>query len=150
LLGGGPIYMGMRDGGRVTAGAWLDPLETFGVEVGGFALYPFGASGTFTDAGSLRLGMPFFDASGAVPAVHALSAPSFHSPSRTFSDPETEATFTIPGVFILGNAAVVGFNTRSELVGFDANGMYGAGFVGPIRFDLLGGFRYLRLKEDLL
>src|SRR5262245_8477652 len=63
ILGGGPVYMGMRNGGRVTAGAWVDPGETIGVEASAFGLDRFSASGTFTDnSGSLRFGMPFFDA----------------------------------------------------------------------------------------
>jgi hypothetical protein len=151
LLGGGPIYMGMRNGGRVTAGAWVDPFETFGGEVSAFGLDRFSASGTFTDnSGSLRIGMPYFDAAAGVPAVHAISAPSFLTPTRTIFIPDSERRVTIPGVFIPGDAAIVGFNTRSQLLGYDVNGMYGAGYGGPIRLDLLGGFRYLRLTEDML
>lgn len=151
LLGGSPNNLGIRNGGRITAGAWVDAFETYGVEASAFGLDRFSASGTFSDnSGSLRLGMPFFDAAAGVPAVHAISAPPFLTPSRTFFIPDSERTVTIPGVFILGDTAVVGFNTRSQLLGYDVNGMYGAGYGGPIRVDLLGGFRYLRLNEDML
>lgn len=151
LLGGGPIYMGMRNGARVTAGAWVDAFETYGVEASAFGLDRFSASGAFSDgSGSLRLGMPFFDVTGGVPAVHAISAPPFQTPSRTIFIPRLETTITIPGVFVQGDAAVVGFNTRSQLLGYDANGMLNVGYGGPIRLDVLGGFRYLRLQEDML
>lgn len=151
LLGSQVYDLGLRSGPRVTVGAWFDPGETFGVEASGFYLEQFGTNRVFFDpSGSFRFGMPYFDAVASLPAVYPLSSPPFFGASRTIFIPESERRITIPGAILPGSTAVVGFATRSQLQGFDANGMIGASADFPVRLELLGGFRYLHLKEDLL
>lgn len=151
LLGTDSLDLGVRNGCRFTAGAWLDPGETYGVEGSVFFLRRFGTSRMFSDAsGDFRLGMPYFDVAASVPAVYPLSGPSFSTPSRTIFIPQQETTITIPGITIPGASAVVGFDTHSQLCGYDLNGMMCACVEGPFRLELLGGYRYLRLREDLL
>ncbi len=151
LLGTQALDLGVRNGSRFTAGAWLDPEESYGVEGSLFSLDRFGTTRSFTDgSGTRRLAIPFFDAAAGVPSAYVLSAPSTMTPPRTIFIPDREGTITIPGVVIPGASAIVGYSTRSQLLGYDLNGMIGASGDGPFRIELLGGYRYLRLSEDLL
>jgi hypothetical protein len=114
-------------GGRFTAGAWLDSCKTIGLE--GSFMFLGQRTNNFM-AGSLGapiLARPFFDARGF----------------------ENAQLVAFPGV-VAGNVVV---SRGSSLWGADADLRYraccGCLWGGTYRVDLLGGFRYGELREEL-
>jgi hypothetical protein len=124
VLFGGSVDNEERSGGRFTAGYWFDDCHTLALESTFFFLanrdVNFSAnSGTFP-----VLARPFFDLN---------------------SQTEIAEITTSPGLGT-GNIAV---NTFSHLWGAELNLRYNICDTCRWRFDVLGGFRYLNLREGV-
>jgi hypothetical protein len=133
LLGDSGLDNAARSGGRFDVGFWLNDCHTFGVEAGYFFLedrpkdFAFAGTGA---PGSAVLARPFFNVITQAP------------------DSEIDS---FPGV-ASGQKLV---HTSSFLQGAEANAICNLCCCGNwcgcggYRVDLLGGFRYLQLDEDL-
>ncbi len=124
VLFGGSLDNEERSGGRFTAGYWFDNCQTLALEGTFFFLanrnVNFAAnSGTFP-----LLARPFFDLN---------------------SQSEIAEITTSPG---LGTGGI-GVNTFSRLWGAEVNLRYNLWDGCHWRFDVLGGFRYLNLREGI-
>jgi hypothetical protein len=121
-------------GGRFTAGMWLDCERTVGLEGSYFFLgghnnfFNAGSSGA---VGSAVLARPFYDLSSGGASNSELAA----FPGWGFLGPQ------------VGGSIHVALN--SSLQGAEANGVLNLACSPCFRFDLLGGFRYLELREDV-
>jgi hypothetical protein len=126
LFGNTSIDYGTLSGGRVSVGYWLTPEQTLGVETSWFLL----EQGTFEFAArSNAAGSP------------VLSRPVIRS------DTGAESGFRAAFPGALAGGVLVGSN--SQLWGADVN-LTGRVFAGSsLTWDLLAGFRYLDLEEDL-
>lgn len=129
VLGGRDIDTGERNGGRFTLGYWLTKDQAWGLEAKYFFL-----SGTTTTSG--------VHSSGA-PDSQLLVAPflcvQFCGPTPT----ERAQGLAIPGVF----AATAIQSLTSSLKGGELNVARRVADGTGWRLELLGGFRYLNLKE---
>jgi hypothetical protein len=150
LIGGRSIGLGEQPGGRFTVGGFLEG-DAVGGELSFFYLNRFSSSRAYIDrTGEFRFGLPYFNAVAELPAVQAISGPPLITPDRFVFIPQLETTVRIPGTRIPGAQALVGFNTTSQLYGYEGNGFAVVEWAGPVRVDVLAGFRYLRLNEDML
>jgi hypothetical protein len=124
LFGGGDVDNKLRSGGRFTAGYWFDPCQTCGLE------------GSFFFLGKRSVS---FDASSDTTPV--IARPFIN----VLQGQESVELTALPGV-ATGSLHV---DLSSRLWGAEANVRHllccGCGY----RFDLLAGFRYLQLDEDL-
>jgi hypothetical protein len=124
---GGKIDNEDRSGGRFTAGLWLSEDQLFGVEGNFFFLdkrsvnYAIGSSGA---PGSPLLARPFFDITTGLQDADPVS---------------------LPGQL----AGDVSFAVSSRLFGAEAYGRFRALHDWWYHLDLLGGFRFLELDENL-
>jgi hypothetical protein len=126
LFGGSGLDQEPQSGGRVTAGWWFDPCQTWGVEASGFILGGRAAHfGAGPGAGGLPfLARPFFNLSTGLPDAEIVSFPGMS----------------------LGSVAVdAPTNLWGAEVDLRRNLLSGCAW----RVDLLGGFRYVRLDEGL-
>jgi hypothetical protein len=126
-LGTQDIDTGVRSGARFAAGAWIDDHRVIGVE----GAYFFLASHTTTqgvastgEPGSPVLAIPFFDA-----------------------DAMAESTFVLASPGTLSGSAAVTLSSR--LQGADVNAIVAVVMRPGLRVEVLAGFRYLELREDL-
>jgi hypothetical protein len=133
LLGDSKVNDDLRSGLRVNAGLWLDDCHTWGVEGSYFFLENRGKNFAFSGngaPGSAVLARPFFNVISGRP------------------DSEIDA---FPGVA----SGTKFIHTSSFLQGAEANAIYNLLCCGDwcgcggYRVDLLAGFRYLQLDEDL-
>jgi hypothetical protein len=124
VLFGGHVDNEERSGGRFTLGYWFDNCQTLGLELGMFFLANRNAN--------------FAASSNTFPV---LARPFFNLNSGT----EFSEVTTSPGLATGG----IGVNTSTHLWGAEANLRYNVCDNCRWRFDLLGGFRYLRLREGL-
>ncbi|HXG11165.1 MAG TPA: BBP7 family outer membrane beta-barrel protein [Gemmataceae bacterium] len=133
LFGGDRLDNDERSGARFSAGTWLNCCQTCGLEVGGFFLGKRSIPFAFECPPDAIVGRPFFDVPAGAQAVEFLCVPP-------------------PGLAALGILPVTGnfrASSSSRLWGLEANAIKNV-CCGPCyRFDLLGGFRYLQLDEDL-
>ncbi len=126
LFGNSPIDFHDFSGGRVTVGAWCGDHQVFGVEASGFVFDQRTSQATFRSDtfGSPLLGNPFFNLTTG---------------SEDFAEVST------PGQLV--GAIVV--NSTLRMWGAESNLIINL-YRGPdLTFDLLGGFRYLDLSENL-
>src|SRR5262249_43045061 len=126
VLFGGSVDNEDRSGGRFRAGYWFDCQQTVGVEGGYFFLgsrsVHFAAGGS--GAGSTIIARPFFNAvTGA----------------------EDSELVSLPGLLNGTVAASLG----SRLQGAELNGVCNLCCGCNGRVDLLAGFRYMQLDEEL-
>jgi hypothetical protein len=128
LFGGREISRGSGDGYRFRAGMWFD-TGTAGVDFGFFKLTGIGEAFAVSSTGDPGLYRPFFNT-----AINAEDAQLV-----AFIDP-------VLGPILSGR---VGVTTDTELCGLDLN--YRTGMMGGWggRFDLIAGYRYLRLEDRL-
>lgn len=129
LFGGSGINDGLRYGFRVSAGAWLDECHRWGIEGGFFALSR-PQDGFLADGrGGVTLGRPFFNVATEQPDAQLVS---------------------LPGVV----SGAVAASSYSEFYGADLNLRRQLtcceDCCGGLRIDLLAGFRYLQLEEELV
>jgi hypothetical protein len=127
LFSGRNLDYGTLSGLRATAGAWLDQDRTIGVEASGFFLEQ--RSVNFASAS---------DATGNPPVY----LPVFRA------DLGREGSFTVSDpVAVLTGAIAVKSQTR--LRGAEVNGVVNLARRCNFSADLIGGFRYLDLRENL-
>lgn len=127
LLGGSDLNTGPYSGARITAGAWLNEAQTFGLEASYFFL---GArSSNFAIAGSAAPGSPI------------IARPFFN----VVTGAQDAEIASFPGV-ITGS---VNASNSSRLQGAGANMIANLCCACNYRVDMLLGFSYLNLDEDL-
>jgi hypothetical protein len=127
LLGDETLDTGMRHGGRFALGMWVDRHHDIGIEASYFAF----ASRTLTQS---------ISSNGQANAA-ILAVPFFAD------DLGSESTFVLASPAGLAGSAALSLTSR--LQGAELNGAVKVCPEGPLRFDVLGGFRYLALREDL-
>jgi Putative beta barrel porin-7 (BBP7) len=127
LFGDNKIDYGTYSGGRLMLGTWFDPRDIFGVEIGGFLLeerkFHFSVASDPQD--NPILGIPFFDA------------------TRGF---ENLAVISFPGL----STGRIDIESSSRLFGGEANARLNYVSGENLRVDVVTGFRYLGLDEDLM
>lgn len=129
LLGNSSQNYGAFSGGRFTLGGWIDPCQTFGVEGSGFLLERrstrfFAAS---DGAGNPPLYIPFNN-----------TDPRLAGPDSVFiADPLQQFS---------GSVAVT---SSLQLWGAELNGVLNVCRRPGLEFNLLAGFRYMDLRENL-
>jgi hypothetical protein len=131
VLFGNSIDTNEVSGARFTLGTWLDPHECWALEWNIFFLGPRSARFDAGSNGNPVLARPFFN---AAPGVNG-------------EDAELIANPPILGLIPLTGRVDIAL--RSELWGTEANLMRNICKGCCCRTDLIGGFRYLRLREDL-
>jgi hypothetical protein len=143
ILFGGPIDYEERSGGRFTIGYWFDPCQTYGIEGSGFFLGERTAGFQAGSGGTLVLSRPFFDNrfSPPVPGIQIVSSPMITRGGVTF--PQTSGSIVITSPSRLEGGEVNGIFNLGHCGLFDWN------ILGPGRFDLLVGVRYLNLEESI-
>lgn len=136
LAGGSDVHFGPSSGGRFTLGAWLDDERRVGWEGSYFFLGQRSNVQSFHSNvnGSPLLAIPFVQVGG--PAVNN----PFFTPT---SLGETSTAVSEPGIFAGG--AIIGLTTR--LQGAELNEVWRLVNHDGWRVDLLGGFRFLNLRE---
>jgi hypothetical protein len=129
LLGNGDIRYGALSGMRLTVGSWLDTEGTFGIEARGFFLGQgrFRATRASGANGSPVIGVPIIDAAGL------------------FGGGENAIVESFPGTFS-GSSTVT---SRSSLWGAEANAVINLRRNDRFTADLLVGFRYADLSDDI-
>jgi hypothetical protein len=127
LLGGQPIDAGMRSGGRFTIGRSLDAMSQSAVEISGLYVGDDHESGDFVreSPGSPILGRPFFNID---------------------SGREDAELVAFPGVL----AGSVAIDSTSDVYSLAALLRHNIGLGIYGRIDLVGGYRFFRLREDLV
>ncbi|HZU39203.1 MAG TPA: BBP7 family outer membrane beta-barrel protein, partial [Gemmataceae bacterium] len=132
VLFGGDINQGLFVGGRLTAGMWLDPEMEWGIEGSVFGLgqrtVNFGASST----GEPVLARPIFSPTGAAGVEQIANLQE-----------------VINGVTVLPTFGSVAVRETSRLWGGNTDLIFGLCRGDWGRLDLIGGFRYLNLRDDL-
>jgi len=116
-------------GARLTIGRWLDPAHVWAVDVEGFFLGNQSAGFSQASNGGLALRVPFTN----VP------------PGAGF--PLGSSSFVLANGGLAAGSQVVGASL--QLWGTEANALYHLGQRGPFDVTLLGGLRYLDLREGL-
>jgi hypothetical protein len=132
VLFGGSVNQDDLSGARFTFGVWLDPCETYGLEGSFFFLGPRTVGFSASSPGIPVLARPFFDVNPMFP------------PSETA---EQIANPAMPPILPL--AGSVNVSLFSELAGFEINGIKNLCRSCCGRVDVIGGFRYLRLRDIL-
>ena len=127
LFGDSDLAGGARSGVRLTAGAWFDMWQEEGFEVGGFFLGDKTNSFTTNSAQNPVIARPFFDLNNQRQFREIVA-----SPAANFNQ--------------TGNIAI---NAPSRFFGVEANYVRKICCGCDYRVDLLAGFRYLNLDEDL-
>jgi hypothetical protein len=128
--GGDNLNYPLLSGVRATVGGWIDRGGNIGVEGTGFWLQQATASRTYSSnsAGSPQIGNPINDAfNGGIPNSIA-------------------STFPIAPANGFGNITV---SSQTQLWGAEANGVLNVLRNQTFTVDLLGGFRYADLTENL-
>ena len=127
LLGGQDVRLPGRPGGRFTLGFTIDPEQIWGFEASYLFLENSSVTqGVFSDGGpnSATLAFPFFNP----------------------NTPGEDATFlALPGAF----SGTANLTLQSFFQGAEANVMYNLRSGNAVRWDLLGGFRWLNVQEQL-
>jgi hypothetical protein len=134
LIGGQPIGTHSHSGGRVTAGYWLDDGHTSAIEADYFYLGSHGSLQTVSMTGvpgAPNIQVPFFDVTGFGTGGVPGEAVSFFISQ---GNPESGVrTLTI----------------TNRLQGAELNAERNLVNCNLLRLDLLGGFRWLQLHENL-
>jgi hypothetical protein len=124
LAGGREFNDDARAGFRLNAGYWLDPLQTMGIQAGGFWLDNNNSSAAFAASGNTILARPFFN---------------------VLTGKQDAELIAFPGV-ASGSAVVSG---QSSLNGWDVAWRENACCCCNMRIDALLGYRQLRLADQL-
>jgi hypothetical protein len=124
ILDDGTLGRDSRSGARFTAGYYLDECGTKAIEVGGFYLPQVSSRFTASSAEFPVLARPFFSLNEGIERVQFVA---------------------FPGI-VSGTLSV---NSPSEFWGLEANARCKWCCGCDYRVDLLGGFRYLNLREAL-
>jgi hypothetical protein len=124
LFGNSNLGGGLRSGVRLTAGGWFDPCEENGVEVSGFYLGDKTNHFATNTAQNPIIARPFFDLNRNLENAQIVSFPGLTTGTATVS-------------------------ATSRLFGAEANYRGKLCCGCDYRFDVLAGFRFLELDEDL-
>ncbi len=127
LIGNQDLSLPGRGGARFKLGFSLDSEQTWAFEAGYFFLASTSVSqGVSSDGspGSAQLNFPFIDSTNGQPSISPIANPGFWS---------GDATLTL----------------QSFLQGADANLLANVYNVNGVRYDVLGGFRWVNLQETL-
>jgi hypothetical protein len=143
LFGGSRIEEEVRSGGRFTAGLWLDSDRSAGIEASGFILEPTSTTYTANSNGSVVLARPFFDTLFGTESTLPIAGPA---QTVSFFDPKTMKTISLS---LPPSSGTVGISSTSKFWGAELNGRAALMRAGWYHVDVLAGFRYLQLKEDL-
>jgi hypothetical protein len=127
LFGGSPIQEPAQSGARVAAGYWLDEEHIFGIE----GVFFFLAERSIAN----------FQASSNLTGTPVLTSPVID----TMTQSESGSLISFPGAF----AGAVAVTATSELWGAEANVASNLMQDDSWTVDVLSGFRYLQLHEDL-
>jgi hypothetical protein len=127
VVGNTPLPSQLQSGGRFLLGAWIDPAQTVGLELGAL----FVGSHTFNSVtgstgapGTPAIGRPFFD---------------------VLTNKENAQLVAFPGLL----AGLVQVTASTRLQGGEGNGAWNL-YRSPVaRVDALFGFRYFELVEGL-
>jgi len=142
LFGNQNVNGGVRPGGRVMGGIWLDDQQTFALEGHYYALATaatnYSASSVFSNGatGDPILARPFFNNS---PLVNAQDALLVAYPNYDFG-----------GGLVLPINGSVEINESSNIQSAGAGGRWSwAQYTSPGRMFLVGGYRFFQLSESL-
>ena len=135
LIGNSVVDDKLRSGARFTAGLWINEAQTIGVEGSVFFLQPHATQIVASSDGSTLLARPFF-------AVGTVTLPDGTQQEMAQEDALLVAS---PGVSF-GNVRV---STSNLFWGAEANARLNLCGDCFYRVDLLTGFRYLELKDEL-
>jgi hypothetical protein len=124
LFGNAEVDTHVRSGGRLTVGYWLDEHCSYGVEASGFVLEPQSTHFSRSSDGSVVLAEPFFA-----------------------EDVAAESALLIASPGALAGSVIASTSTR--LWGAEANACLTLDGDDFYRLEVLGGFRYLQLKDEL-
>jgi hypothetical protein len=127
LIGNQDVDLSGRGGGRFTLGFSLDDAQTWAFDAGYFFLASTSVSQEVSSdggPGSPQLNFPFINSNTSLPGSSPISN---------------------PGIFA-GDAVLT---VQSFVQGLDANLLRNISSVDGVRFDVLGGFRWLNLQETL-
>jgi hypothetical protein len=124
VLFGGSIDYGDFSGARLTAGLWLDACRCYGLEGSAFFLQKRTVSFSAASTGNPLLARPFINASTG--------------------QEDTNLSFDVDTP-----ARAMRVSATSQLWGAELNGVLNLARGPACELSLLGGFRYLRLREDL-
>jgi hypothetical protein len=127
VLGNQDLGLGSHSGGRFGAGGWIDGHRSIGLE----GDYFFLASRTVTQG----------VASTGQPGAPVLATPFFNA------DTAAESSFPLASPGTLAGGASLTLSDR--LHGAEANGVVAVVSSPGLRFEVLGGFRYLDFRENL-
>lgn len=125
VMGGDDIDWSRQHGARLTLGYWLTDDRTWGVEASAFYLPTVNERQAVSSSGapgSVNLVVPFFDV-----------------------DRNTEAFSNVSSAGQFSGTAST--RASSRLWGAEADVVFGLTKPGAVRLELLGGLRYLNLKE---
>lgn len=137
LFGNEDIDGDARSGVRARAGLWLNACQTVGFEVSGFYLSSIGSDfATSATDNATILARPFSNAD----VFFQPGSGSFQQIS-----PNTALLLSLPGEYV----GAVTARTTTQVWGADALGRLNVAGSSRYRADLLAGFRYLRLAEEL-
>ena len=134
LFGGARINNDVRSGGRFSGGFWLDACQEFGIEGDYLTLENRAERFVASSSGNPMLARPFFNIVGGVEDSHVIAFPGFAAGSVSVRG---DSRFQSAGaVFrqLLLHENILGWNGIEE---------------GRRRVDLLVGYRFCRLDEDL-
>jgi hypothetical protein len=117
-------------GARFTAGHWLDPAHVWAVDVEGFFLGNQGAGFSEASNGTTALRVPFTNVSPGGAGF-----------------PLGSSSFVLADGGLAAGSQVIGASL--QLWGVESNALYHLGQRGAFDITLLGGLRYLDLREGL-
>ncbi len=137
LFGDERIDNDLTAGFRVRAGFWLDDCQTCGLEGSYFFLGPQTTNRTFTCLDAPVIARPFIDVNPGVPNPFGAAVAGFGSPNSEL--------VCFPGVL----NGTVNVHARTFFEGFDVNARHNLWCGCDYRLDLLAGYRYLRLEDEL-
>ena len=135
VLLGGPINYSALSGARFTLGGWLDNDATIGIEGRGFFMGQSTASRTYRGdaAGNPILAVPLNNTAG-------------DNPVTGIGGGENAFAASFPGGLVFGSITV---SSQLRLWGTEANGVFNVVRDECRSVDLLLGFRYADLRENL-
>jgi hypothetical protein len=128
LFGNETIDDQFRSGMRFTAGWWLNPIQTVGIEVSGFYLTPKGSVFSQASSGSPVLARPFLN-----PNIN---------PDLT----QAETALLVASATQSGSIRIV---THNDIWGAEVNARCNVAGCDWYRADLLVGGRYVQIKDNL-
>jgi hypothetical protein len=138
---GGSVDTEEHSGGRFTLGYWFDPEQTFGVDGGFFFLGTRRSRFTAASTGNPMLTVPYLDVTTGKEGGLTVASPS-QTTITNFTGGEGLSMTT-------ATAGHVSATLSSRLWGAEVDADWGLACGDCYRLTLLGGFRYLNLKEDL-